>query len=1621
MTQGINLPKEYYGSGWISQNAFPDVLSTNGWTVEKYQDPFTGQETVNRPIKQQTFLGCSISDFNINGGFGDTSSVLNVKLVQDTANKSDEYKLGFGDDPYHNGSYDFFNAPPVGSPVFFKFGRNFATIPQAWRKTYDEIYGYDTISRISSPSIEETDRLIYLKDNQYVDVDNSNLADENYFTIYDYSNVDEETNLARGINHFCFGGILQSYSKDLASDKSYNVSVSDPREILANATLILNNYSSSTLNIPNLFNIFGFLEYNPSQRFKSLIESFYENKFLFKKVINSDGSVTYLGGYDKNRNINYPLFTDAYVTNSWLDYLALSITDPSRLIPPTLGQFPNVFPYTGTALSRRTDRGIPLYRVIQALNSMMGFYGQLPEEYEAQQFGKFINFRGFNYIVDFGSLPINKIPLSYCLDFDQMTILELCQEICDITSHDFFVSLLPVIDHPAVSAIHNYNTSQIMSGNSQNIIAGIIRIDAVDRSLKPNYGAISLFIENLKAAGSEIISSKSGFELSNVSTDKFIVGAQEVDMYFFTNNGDRDNLEVRKSKAGQLNRLQQQNVEQWYISNSLKQQILPFYGFLGDDAVTIPRGYGSYQQILLDARNLNANGVGNYYVATEMELRAALISFDSWKEFLIQYNDIYMEPVDDNDTLEAAFVNVGNLPVDLQNTALPISYSREYAVTVPRCIFRSDKNYLIGNLPASPCSPPYGFPLYYKRASRIGIPEVGIGSFSVSINSLLTNIGAFKNNDDKNYRQLINSAWRRILKEDAFGLSSEEKNIINFIKQELANNPSRDPSEVIIGLLEDEVSRNSYIYQDISKTTDEQLDNANKIYEFVKQAAQNLGTKFLVKIPKETNPYYSNSFSLKEYFTQINGQSQLIDRGLVEFIYEIDSGPFGFSPRSLNAFDTITESNILSAKNVINSSNQNKFNRILSYGIESSISDLVGEDFTYGAIKSQYDPLSDGHVFNYSPEPQGGFFRYDLYRNLLSPQNLSQLNYTSYPSVIKSMLYPIDPKNLMNSNNRISSYVRFDNSQFLDFSEIPSDSFTQVAISTFGNSILPDLVLDLNNVSEDKFTTFSPDSQTHKNLDKEPVSCAFVKVDLDGKFYMPPKFHSDLYPVFGRLVQNKHKIRRSKRTFDEATGQERVTIPIYEAHFVPVDDPGTISVPQEDFDRDLYCIDGNLAVEPVQKIAGEYVDQRGVRFLGEIIKTSPEDQDQNHIYALITLPGMIKSRIDYRFVDGMFQVNQPGIIKHILTQDVVKGMPGFNLPGFIHKPNIPTINIDGLTEQQIIANKKKFNIPDNFVSMADISYKKAIEALNFNGNFLNIAMPSPVYPDLVALSLMSKERCYGPWVSSLSKIESAMYANIPGKIDFIKDESLSPWNYNGYDLMNEAGLLQAEFSNSLMLFLENGSISFNGLPSGNCILKPLINGGPLVTSIDLSVDNNGITTSYNMSTYIPRFGNLQKQKSDLISRFSRERQKLSDEKNNLIRKGITKGFDKKNYLGLDRRNSYLQNLSTFTQDLQDYANISQRSFDIIHIPTINTTNVRDLSDPSWTTIHTDNVSSTFIQDSNKNQKTVATDIRSQINTNMATTKGIPIEGVSKDINKFIPNLVGKKETPIENIDDLFIG
>jgi hypothetical protein len=1473
-----------YGDRWVASGAIPKSFSVGGWT------------SGNKGYVQQTFLGASIIDFSMNGGFGDTSSTLSVNLINDEYNKSDRTVMGYGDDVYHSGIHDRFAPPMVGSPVFFKFGKNLATVRQAYLKTFDDIYGYDTIGQIAQASFIDTGTMFdndpinnpteSLKPNYYVDIETKKILDYTPTLSSD----------ARGKDHLVFGGILQTYTQNrgMGGNPQYSVQVIDPREILSNVVLILNNYAGTVYNNKNILNIYGFLEYNlPEATIKAKFPtSQYNKSVLTKNVGTTNGNITYSGNDRYNFKAGIP-------------------------IPPILfNSIPQSFAITGTGFSRRSSQGIPYYRVRDAVNALMEKDGVLLDEYKNAGFGGVINFRGFNYVVDLSGLP--SLPNLYYLDFDQINLLDLCMEICDITSHDMFVSLLPIIDHPACEFLAKYNANKIQGVYNANqiqdadkkkklqseVIAGIIRVDTVNRSIQPQYGAIKQYIDNLAANQVYVENQDVGYELSNVTTDKFIVGAQEVDMYYFSSNADRDTLEVRKKLNGVAgDKVEVLLGDQWKLETSLKQQILPYYGKLGSNAISIPKGFGSYQQILLDATAVNANGLGAYYVATEMELRCALISFERWKNFLLTYNDLYMESIEENDAEEIATLQstpstrVNNVPFGGNNIPhIPNgeNVSNNYAVSVPRSVFPSyipgEQNELFGldGLPKSPCNPPYGYPLYYKRANKIGIPEAGLTEISARLTTMITSLAALKSSDQENFHILLNSEWSRLedLSRSPIGLSQAERDYFNQIRT-LLNTNDAGTIAATIGLIETNVTAMSKSFQILPKIAKKGTENALRVYNFVKQIAEEcLGKKFLVKIPKEVNLFYTSGLALKSY-----GSQQVNLK-----VNELASGMFGFRPLPISSgigyeFTPAFKNEVKKQAGSFNigGTTDHCFHAFLSSGINPNPSGFAG------ALAVNYNPIADMHEFNYTPNKDGGYFNFDLYDNVMTFNQVSGIvAYNNKPIGVQCLFVPQDLTNFISDNGRVSAYARFDHSQNLALDGLNPDSYTQQSIVS--NAMIPDISESLNNTRADVFHSFpSPYTQDANPHEVTTPSVAFVKCDIDDKFYMPPKMFNKNTYVYGTKVTDIGRISKPIKIYKPCPINDYFnSVPYYVAHFIPKSGEVTGG---NNYKYDI--TDFKHKFDPILN--------------SNIINTDLEDLDTDHVYALITLPGKILPTQDARFRDGQMQQDNVEKIKHFLTMDTVKKVRGFDLPA--DPRNAPTH----------IINAFKNITPTDARDQAFLAAKAAISNLTFAEPYqINASMPSPVYPDLIALPLMSRERCYGPWISSQLDGQANIYQNIGGRVEFIKDENLAPWNFDGYQLMNYAGRTQAEFSNSMLLFSERGGFVVPDVPQGASLCRALIAGGPLVTNINVEIGSNGVKTTFKLDLYTASFGKLQKQKQDAISKISRERQKLKDEKNALIRKGLGKSQKNDNYKLIQEALFNNMNSSSYS-NVQSYASSQNRA------------------------------------------------------------------------------------------------
>ena len=216
------------------------------------------------------------------------------------------------------------------------------------------------------------------------------------------------------------------------------------------------------------------------------------------------------------------------------------------------------------------------------------------------------------------------------------------------------------------------------------------------------------------------------------------------------------------------------------------------------------------------------------------------------------------------------------------------------------------------------------------------------------------------------------------------------------------------------------------------------MENAMKVYSFVKDVAnKHMGKTFLVQIPQNANLSYSAEVELVDYGGDTNR------------VNEILKGPFGFKPEPISTD--------------------------MGYALsDQEIADLqsANEFYTNGALKNNYNPMTDQYEHNYTPDPQGGFFHFSLYNNTMNPHDASFIdNNDNMPLAVRNLLCPQDMTNFIGSNGRMTAYVRYNNSQFINLNGVSKESFTQ---QTVGNVMMPDIVQELDNMKPDKFHSFNP-------------------------------------------------------------------------------------------------------------------------------------------------------------------------------------------------------------------------------------------------------------------------------------------------------------------------------------------------------------------------------------------------------------------------------------------------------------------------------------------------------------------------------------------------------------------
>jgi len=172
--------------------------------------------------------------------------------------------------------------------------------------------------------------------------------------------------------------------------------------------------------------------------------------------------------------------------------------------------------------------------------------------------------------------------------------------------------------------------------------------------------------------------------------------------------------------------------------------------------------------------------------------------------------------------------------------------------------------------------------------------------------------------------------------------------------------------------------------------------------------------------------------------------------------------------------------------------------------------------------------------------------------------------------------------------------------------------------------------------------------------------------------------------------------------------------------------------------------------------------------------------------------------------------------------------------------------------------------------------------------------PRAFAPNAFFIPFQNNSSVYGPFAS--------VKTNNGGKVNFQVDSSLVPWNFAGFDNLNIAGKLLAEAATTGMIEAETGDVELAGEPIIT-LGEALVGGGPNVTSIALKFGADGVTTTYNMQTFTPKFGLFSKSFIDRIRRLSSAQQDFSNNLRNSLRKSLIRQAK-----GAAQRREFLFNL-----------------------------------------------------------------------------------------------------------------
>ena len=125
--------------------------------------------------------------------------------------------------------------------------------------------------------------------------------------------------------------------------------------------------------------------------------------------------------------------------------------------------------------------------------------------------------------------------------------------------------------------------------------------------------------------------------------------------------------------------------------------------------------------------------------------------------------------------------------------------------------------------------------------------------------------------------------------------------------------------------------------------------------------------------------------------------------------------------------------------------------------------------------------------------------------------------------------------------------------------------------------------------------------------------------------------------------------------------------------------------------------------------------------------------------------------------------------------------------------------------------------------------------------------PNVVLPEVAVFPLRNNLVTYGPWYTQ----------NGQGKVEFIKDDEMVPWNFGGFQNLDQAANILVSNMSEARFFGEGGTIEFEGVPDIK-LGRQISASGPIITNMSTSVESGGVTTRYTLGRWDQKSGRNNK-------------------------------------------------------------------------------------------------------------------------------------------------------------------